>query len=128
MVHSQCKHANICASIICAGLYSYLRKKNKSFAGCYQFKCSRCTHLSVARLIEHSAFSTRTAVTMTNKKELPEAEINTIASARLRSDTNGSAKELTSPRTTKNKRILANLGAWRYGKCISRGQKEHSYI
>lgn len=66
---------------------------------------------------------------MTNKKELQEEEIHIIAQTRLRSDTHGSGKEMASPRTAKNRRILGNIGAWRYGKYVSKAnQKEQAYI
>ena len=65
---------------------------------------------------------------MTNKKELQEEEAHIIASARLRSDTNGSGEEKVSPRTVSSRRILGNLGAWRYGKYVSRAHQKRSGI
>lgn len=66
---------------------------------------------------------------MTNKREFESGDAHVISTARHRSDTNGVAKDLASPRTTRNKRILGNLGAWRYGKYLQRvNQKNHAYI
>lgn len=66
---------------------------------------------------------------MTKEKVIEEADIHIIVSARNNGDINGAAKDLTSPRTTKNRRILGNLGAWRYGKYVPKvNQKVPTYI
>ena len=91
------------------------------------FSCRHIEEASTCVLLE----SFNEAFNMTNKKELEEAGIQIITGSRIRSESHGQSGDLSSPRSSKNKsmiRKISNLGAWRYGKYVSRLSQRQSFI